>query len=81
MDDEIAALLNKHFVCIKVDREERPDIDEIYMTALQVYLQADRVEAGRRLAAVDVSHARRQAAHRRHLLSAARREREAGLGF
>ena len=32
-------LLNKHFVCIKVDREERPDIDEIYMTALQIYLQ------------------------------------------
>ena len=39
MDDEIAALLNKHFVCIKVDREERPDIDEIYMQALHVYLQ------------------------------------------
>ncbi len=40
MDDEIAGLLNKHFVCIKVDREERPDIDEIYMTALQLYYQA-----------------------------------------
>jgi uncharacterized protein YyaL (SSP411 family) len=39
MDDEIAALLNKHFVCIKVDREERPDVDEIYMTALQLYYQ------------------------------------------
>jgi uncharacterized protein YyaL (SSP411 family) len=39
MDDEIAALLNEHFVCIKVDREERPDIDEVYMQALQVYLQ------------------------------------------
>ncbi|HEY2839544.1 MAG TPA: thioredoxin domain-containing protein [Pirellulales bacterium] len=36
MDAEVAALLNKHFVCIKVDREERPDIDEIYMKALQV---------------------------------------------
>jgi len=35
MDEEIAAFLNKHFVCIKVDREERPDIDAIYMTALQ----------------------------------------------
>ena len=34
MDDEVAALLNKHFVCIKVDREERPDIDQVYMTAL-----------------------------------------------
>jgi uncharacterized protein YyaL (SSP411 family) len=32
-DDRIAALLNEHFVSIKVDREERPDIDEVYMTA------------------------------------------------
>jgi uncharacterized protein YyaL (SSP411 family) len=31
----IASLLNENFVCIKVDREERPDIDRIYMTALQ----------------------------------------------
>jgi uncharacterized protein YyaL (SSP411 family) len=31
----IASLLNESFVCIKVDREERPDIDRIYMTALQ----------------------------------------------
>jgi uncharacterized protein len=35
-DAEVAKLLNASFVCIKVDREERPDIDEIYMTALQV---------------------------------------------
>src|SRR6185436_3462608 len=35
LDDEIAAFLNKNFVCVKVDREERPDIDSIYMTALQ----------------------------------------------
>ncbi|HVU86120.1 MAG TPA: thioredoxin domain-containing protein [Pirellulales bacterium] len=35
MDEAIAATLNKNFVCIKVDREERPDIDHIYMTALQ----------------------------------------------
>lgn len=34
MDEEVAEYLNKYFVCIKVDREERPDIDEIYMTAL-----------------------------------------------
>ncbi|MBL8756245.1 MAG: thioredoxin domain-containing protein [Planctomycetes bacterium] len=34
-DPEIAKLMNAHFVCIKVDREERPDIDEIYMAALQ----------------------------------------------
>ena len=37
LDDEIAALVNKHFVCVKVDREERPDIDAIYMSALQTY--------------------------------------------
>lgn len=35
-DKDVAKLLNDNFVCIKVDREERPDIDEIYMTALQV---------------------------------------------
>jgi uncharacterized protein YyaL (SSP411 family) len=35
-DPEVAKLLNKHFVCIKVDREERPDIDNVYMTALHV---------------------------------------------
>ncbi len=33
---EVAKLLNQSFVCIKVDREERPDIDAIYMTALNV---------------------------------------------
>jgi len=33
---EIAEILNRHFVPIKVDREERPDIDEIYMNAVQV---------------------------------------------
>src|SRR5687768_10767259 len=32
--EQVAKLLNEHFVCIKVDREERPDIDHIYMTAL-----------------------------------------------
>ncbi len=32
-NDAIAAVLNQHFVCIKVDREERPDVDEIYMQA------------------------------------------------
>ncbi len=34
-DDEVAALLNEHFVAIKVDREERPDIDQVYMTVTQ----------------------------------------------
>ena len=34
-DPEIARLMNEHFVCIKVDREERPDVDAIYMEAVQ----------------------------------------------
>jgi len=34
-DEEVAEILNKNFVSIKVDREERPDIDSIYMTACQ----------------------------------------------
>ncbi|MFO7918883.1 MAG: thioredoxin domain-containing protein [Anaerolineae bacterium] len=34
-DEETAALLNEHFVSIKVDREERPDLDRIYMQAVQ----------------------------------------------
>ena len=34
-DPEIAALMNRHFVCIKVDREERPDLDQVYMRAVQ----------------------------------------------
>jgi uncharacterized protein YyaL (SSP411 family) len=34
-DDEIARLMNEHFVSIKVDREERPDVDAIYMEAVQ----------------------------------------------
>ena len=32
-NDAIAELMNRHFVCIKVDREERPELDEIYMQA------------------------------------------------
>jgi uncharacterized protein len=35
-NEEIAKLMNQYFVCIKVDREERPDVDHIYMTALHV---------------------------------------------
>ncbi|MGA2400688.1 MAG: thioredoxin domain-containing protein, partial [Syntrophobacteraceae bacterium] len=34
-DDEVAGLLNRSFVTIKVDREERPDIDQVYMTVCQ----------------------------------------------
>ncbi|MCU0611030.1 MAG: thioredoxin domain-containing protein [Candidatus Eisenbacteria bacterium] len=53
-DEEVAALLNDAFVCIKVDREERPDIDSIYMAACQamtrgggwplsIFMTADKV--------------------------------------
>ena len=35
-DAEVARVMNQHFVCIKIDREERPDIDHIYMTAIQL---------------------------------------------
>ncbi len=52
-DNEVAALLNQNFVCIKVDREERPDIDDFYMTVsrlmtgsggwpLNIFMTADR---------------------------------------
>lgn len=34
-DEEVAALLNREFFCIKVDREERPDIDSVYMSVCQ----------------------------------------------
>ena len=37
MDPEIARFLNQHFVSIKVDREERPDVDQVYMAALQAF--------------------------------------------
>ena len=53
-DADVARLMNENFVCIKVDREERPDVDQIYMTAAQamtgaggwplnVFLTPDRV--------------------------------------
>ena len=35
-DKEIAEFLNRHFISVKVDREQRPDIDEIYLTATRV---------------------------------------------
>lgn len=33
---EIGEIMNKNFICIKVDREERPDVDKVYMTFVQV---------------------------------------------
>lgn len=35
-DDSVAAFMNEHFISIKVDREERPDIDQVYMRAVQM---------------------------------------------
>ncbi len=34
-DEDVAAFMNEHFVCVKVDREERPDVDAVYMNAVQ----------------------------------------------
>ena len=38
-DEYIAGIMNKHFICVKVDREERPDLDQIYMEAVQMIQQ------------------------------------------
>lgn len=35
-DDEVAAIMNRHYISIKVDREERPDVDATYMKAIQL---------------------------------------------
>ncbi|MFO7997900.1 MAG: thioredoxin domain-containing protein [Bacteroidales bacterium] len=35
-NQDVARLMNRHFVCVKVDREERPDIDHLYMDAVQL---------------------------------------------
>jgi uncharacterized protein YyaL (SSP411 family) len=35
-DEKVAAVMNEYFVCIKVDREERPDVDQVYMSAVQL---------------------------------------------
>ena len=34
-DPAVAAVMNAHFVCVKLDREERPDVDKVYMAAVQ----------------------------------------------
>lgn len=38
-DQATADIMNRHFICIKVDREERPDIDKMYQTAYQMLIQ------------------------------------------
>ena len=35
-NEDLAEIMNTHFICIKVDREERPDIDQVYMLAVQL---------------------------------------------
>lgn len=35
-DSKIASVMNDHFICIKVDREERPDVDQVYMDAVRL---------------------------------------------
>ena len=62
-DATVAALMNELFVSIKVDREERPDIDQIYMKAVQA------MTGGRRMAAHRVPHAGRDPVLRRYVLS------------
>ena len=37
--EEVGAILNDSFVSIKVDREERPDVDKMYMTFIQVFAE------------------------------------------
>ncbi len=39
-DPYVATLMNRHFVCILVDREERPDLDQIYMEAVRMFNQS-----------------------------------------
>ncbi len=36
MDPEVAEIMNRYYICVKVDREERPDIDQLYMNAVQI---------------------------------------------
>ena len=72
-DPEIAALMNEHFVPIKVDREERPDIDALYMEAVP---GDDRA---RRLAADRVPDSRAASVLRRDVLPARAASRDAEL--
>ena len=34
-NDRIAEIMNRDFICVKVDREERPDVDSVYMAVCQ----------------------------------------------
>ena len=63
-NEPIAAILNKYFVPIKVDREERPDVDRIYMA----YVQATTGGGGWPMSVWLTPRA--EAVRRRHLFSA-----------
>ena len=71
--EEIAAFLNAHYIPVKVDREERPDVDAIYMSAVQALTGLGRL-AHERLA-----DPRPGALLRRHLFSAPRRRPRGAL--
>ena len=70
-DDETAALMNERFVNIKVDREERPDVDSLYMDAVVA------LTGPRRLADDGLPHPRGRAVLRRHVLPAGAAARDA----
>ena len=72
-NEEIARVLNEHWVSIKVDREERPDVDDVYMTAVQLTVGPGG------LAAVRVPPSRQEAVLRRDLFPARRPARPSGL--
>ena len=70
----IAALLNEHFISVKVDREERPDVDRLYMA----FVQAMTGSGGWPMSVL--AYAGAEALFRRHLFSA--RDRAGGMpGF
>ena len=72
-DAETAALMNEHFVNVKVDREERPDVDALYMEAVQ------RDDGPGRLADDGLPDPDGRAVLRRHVLPARAAARDAGV--
>ncbi len=72
-DEATAAYMNEHFVCVKVDREERPDVDALYMEAVQ----AISGQGGWPMTVF--LRPRGRALLRRHLLPARREPRHAEL--
>ena len=57
-DQEVAALLNQHYICIKVDREARPDLDHVYMSVTQMMTGRARWSRLDRLHGEDLDRAR-----------------------